>query len=75
MCGILLSLYSDCSQKKATFSKIRVAYNNVYRKLLRLYSRSNTSEICVINNNTNFETIIRKYTSLLKYTYIMYTVL
>ena len=46
--------------KKATFSKIRVAYNNVYRKLLGFCRRSSASEMFVMNNISNFEALIRK---------------
>ena len=46
--------------KKATFSKIRVAYNNVYRKLLGFCRRSSASEMFVMNNIPNFEALIRK---------------
>ena len=46
--------------KKATFSKIRVAYNNAYRKLLGLCRRSSASEMFVMNNISNFEALIRK---------------
>ena len=46
--------------KKATFSKIRVAYNNVYRKLLDLCHRSSASEMFVMNNISNFEALNRK---------------
>ena len=46
--------------KKATFSKIRVAHNNVYRKLLCLCRRSSASEMFVLNNISNFEALIRK---------------
>ena len=46
--------------KKTTFSKIRVAYNNVYRKLLGLCRRSSASEMFAMNNIPNFEALIRK---------------
>ena len=46
--------------KKTTFSKIRVAYNNVYRKLLGLCRRSSVSEMFAMNNISNFEALIRK---------------
>ena len=45
---------------KDTFSKIRVAYNNVYRKLLDLCRRSSASEMFVMNSISNFEALIRK---------------
>ena len=46
--------------KKATFSKIRVAYNNVYRELLGLCRRSSASEMFAINNISNFEALIEE---------------
>ena len=46
--------------KKATFIKIRVAYKNVYRKLLGFCRRSSASEMFVMNNISNFEALIRK---------------
>ena len=46
--------------KKATFSKLRVAYNNVYRKILGLCRRSSASEMFVTNNILNFEALMRK---------------
>ena len=46
--------------KKAKFSKIRVAYNKVYCKLLGLCRRSSASEMFVMNNISNFDALIRK---------------
>ena len=46
--------------KKATFSKLRVAYNNIYRKILGLCRRSSASEMFVTNNILNFEALMRK---------------
>ena len=46
--------------KKATFSKLRVAYNNVYRKVFGLKRRSSASEMFVLNNVSNFEALMRK---------------
>ena len=46
--------------KKATFSKIQVSYNIVYRKLLGLCRRSSASEMFVLNNISNFEALIGK---------------
>ena len=46
--------------KKATFSKIRVAYNNVYGKWLGHCRRSSPSKMFVINNMSNFQALIRK---------------
>ena len=46
--------------KKATFSKLRVTYNNVYRKILGLCRRNRASEMFVTNNILNFEALVRK---------------
>ena len=54
---ILLSLFLDSTQKKTTFSKLRVAYNNVYRKVFGLKRRSSASEMFVLNNISNFEAL------------------
>ena len=40
--------------KKTTFSKLRVAYNNVYRKVFGLKRRNSASEMFVLNNISNF---------------------
>ena len=44
--------------KKLSFSKIRVAYNNFYRKLLDVSIRSSASVMFVENNIPNFECLI-----------------
>ena len=51
-----------CGQvtKKSSFSKIRVAYNNFYRKLLHVTGRSSASAMFVENNIPNFECLIRR---------------
>ena len=46
--------------KKATLWKLRVAYNNVYRKILGLCRRSSASEMFVTNNILNFKALMRK---------------
>ena len=50
-------LWSD--YKKSVFSKIRVGYNNVFRKLLKLQPRSSASLMFATNNVLNFEALIR----------------
>ena len=45
---------------KATLSKLRVAFNNVYRKVFGLKRRSSVSEMFVLNNISNFEALMRK---------------
>ena len=46
--------------KKITFSKIRVAYNNVYRKILGVSRRASASGKFVSNDIPNFEAFLRK---------------
>ena len=51
-------LWSD--YKKSTFRKIRVAFNNAYRKIFGLPKRSSASAMYAQHNICNFETTIRK---------------
>ena len=55
---------------KASFSKIRVAYNDLYRKILHASRRSSASAMFVNNNIPTFECLIRRdifsFTSRLK---------
>ena len=51
-------LWSD--YKKSTFRKIRVAFNNAYRKIFGLPKRSSASAMYAQHNICNFETMIRK---------------
>ena len=51
--------YFWTQHKKATFSKLRVAYNNVYRKVFGLKRRSNASDMFVLNIS-NFKALMRK---------------
>ena len=46
--------------KKSTFSKIRVAVNNAYRKIFGLPKRSSASAMYATHNICNFETMLRK---------------
>ena len=46
--------------KKSTHSKLRVAFNNVYRRILKLPPRSSAITMYVINNIDSFEVLIRK---------------
>ena len=48
--------------KKSTFSKVRVAFNNAYRKIFGLPKRSSASTMYANNNICNFETTLRKNT-------------
>ena len=47
---------------KSTHSKLRVAINNAYRRILNLLPRSNASTMYAVNNIDNFEVLIRKRT-------------
>ena len=46
---------------KAVHSKIRVAYNNIYRKLFRIPYRSSASRMFAENNVPSFEALIRSH--------------
>ena len=48
------------STQKATFSKLRVSYNNVFRKAFGLKRQSSASEMFVLNNISNFKALMRK---------------
>ena len=48
---------------KASFSKIRVAYNDLYRKILHVSRRSSASAMFVNNNNPTFECLRRMFVS------------
>ena len=47
-------------RKLATFSKIRVAFNNVSWKILGVSNRSSASAMFVTNDISNFEAFLRK---------------
>ena len=63
-------MFISLNLKKLLFSKIRVAYNNFYRKLLHDSSRSSASAMFVENNIPNFECLIFRdiysFTTMLK---------
>ena len=59
-CTTFYCPYFWTQHKKATFSKFRVAYNNVYRKVFGLKRRSSASEMFVLNNISNFKALVRK---------------
>ena len=69
-CGSFYCSYLWTQYKKSSFSKIRVAYNNLYRKILHVSRRSSASAMFVQNNIPNFECLIRRdiysFTSRLK---------
>ena len=52
-CTTLYCPYFWTVHKKTTFSKIRIAYNNVCRELWGLCRRSSASERFVMNNISN----------------------
>ena len=54
-CGYLWSDY-----KASTFSKLRVAFNNVYRRVLGLPQWSSASGMYATHNIENFEALLRK---------------
>ena len=59
-CNVFYCPYFWTQYKKTTFSKIRVAYNNVYRKILGVSRRSSASGMFVCNDIPNFEAFLRK---------------
>ena len=54
-CPFLWTLY-----KQSSYSKLRVAFNNVYRRILKLPSRSIASTMYVVNNIDSLEVLVRK---------------
>ena len=46
--------------KKSTHSKLRVAFNNVHRHMLKLPPRSSASTMYAVNHIDSFEILIRK---------------
>ena len=66
-CTSLYSSHLWSTYRKSIYSKIRVVYNNVFRKLLRLPPRSSVSHMFATNNILNFEAlIISKITSFIE---------
>ena len=65
--------YFWTNYKKTTFSKIRVAYNNIYQKILAMSRRSSASAMFVTNNIPNFEALLQKsiysFTSRISFTH------
>ena len=61
-CGSFYCSYLWTQFNKSTISKIRVAYNDLYRKILHVSRRSSASEMFVKNNIPNFESLLRKET-------------
>ena len=50
----------DTLQKKSNYSKLRVAFNNIYRSILKLPSRRSGSTMYNVNNIDSLEAIVRK---------------
>ena len=46
--------------KKSTHSKLRVAFNNVYRRILKLPLRSNASTMYAVNHIDSFKKLVTK---------------
>ena len=46
--------------KKLNYRKHRIAFNNVYRRILKLPSRSSASTMYVVNNIDSLEVLVRK---------------
>ena len=59
-CTVFYCPYFWTQYKKITFSKIRVAYNNVYRKILGVSTRAGASGMFVSNDIPKFEVFLRK---------------
>ena len=59
-CTVFNCPYFWTQYKKTTFSKIRVAYNNVYRKILGVSRRASASGMFVSNDIPNFGGFLRK---------------
>ena len=59
-CTIFYCPYFWAIYQKTTLSKIRVAYNNVYRKILGVSRRSPASATFVTNDIPKFEAFLRK---------------
>ena len=54
--------YLWTAYKKSTFDKLRVAFNNAYRRVLNLPWRCSASAMYANNSIQNFEAVIRKST-------------
>ena len=55
-------IYGLHTKKKSTFNKLRVAFNNAYRRVLGLPWRSSASAMYANFGTQNFEAVIRKST-------------
>ena len=68
-CTVCYLPYFWANYQKTTFSKIPVAYNNVYGKILDVSRRSSASAMFVTKDIPNFEALLRK--SIYSFTYII----
>ena len=60
-CGSFWCSYLWTHYNKSSFSKIRVAYNDLFRKILLVSRRSSASAMFVNNNIPTFECLIRRH--------------
>ena len=59
-CACFYCLFLWTHYKKSTHSKLRVAFNNVHRCILKLPPRSSASTMYAVNHIDSFEILIRK---------------
>ena len=59
-CACFYCPYLWTHYKKSTHSKLRVAFNNVYRRILKLPSWSSASTMYTVNHIDSFEVLVRK---------------
>ena len=59
-CACFYCPYLWTHYKKSTHSKLRVAFNNVYRRILKLPPRSSASTMYTVNHIDSFEVLVRK---------------
>ena len=59
-CTCFLPPFLCTHYKKSTHSKLRVAFNNVYRRILRLPPRSSASNKYAVNHIDSFKILVRK---------------
>ena len=59
-CARFYCLFLWIHYKKSTHSKLRVASNNVYRRILKLPPRSSASTMYAVNHIDSFEILVRK---------------
>ena len=59
-CACFYCPYLWTHYKKSTHSKLRVAFNNVYRRILKLPPRRSASTMYTVNHIDSFEVLVRK---------------